>query len=77
MNTLIAETGIECIDLLKMDIEGAEREVFESGEWISRVGAIAIELHDHIKPGCRLAVEALTKGWKSWQRGEVTFFVRH
>jgi FkbM family methyltransferase len=76
MNTLIAEAGIESIDLLKMDIEGAEREVFESGEWMSKVRAVAIELHDHIKPGCRLAVQAFTKGWKSWQRGEIVFFVR-
>jgi FkbM family methyltransferase len=77
MSTLMAETGIETIDLLKMDIEGAEKEVFESAEWMNRVSAVAIELHDQIKPGCRLAVEARTKGWKAWQRGEIAFFVRY
>ena len=34
------------IDLLKCDIEGAERELFEDcGAWIGRVEAIVIELH--------------------------------
>ena len=35
------------IDILKMDIEGAEKEVFKHHEeWISHVGSIAIETHD-------------------------------
>jgi FkbM family methyltransferase len=41
------------IDLLKVDIEGAEKEVFESSEaWIHKVGAIVIEMHDCYKVGC-------------------------
>jgi FkbM family methyltransferase len=44
---------ISKIDLLKIDIEGAEKEVFENCvNWIEKVDGIAIELHDRIKPGC-------------------------
>jgi FkbM family methyltransferase len=75
MDTLMRETGIQSIDLLKMDIEGAEKEVFTACNWIKKVRIIAIELHDRIKPGCRSAVESAAIGFQSDQRGEVTFFV--
>ncbi len=41
------------IDLLKLDIEGAERPLFEEGdvEWLSDVGLIAIEIHEKKSPG--------------------------
>lgn len=39
--------GLDRISLLKMDIEGAEAIVFQGDvEWLARVDAIAIELHD-------------------------------
>lgn len=50
------------IDLLKIDIEGSEKEVFKNraSDWIDHVGMIAVELHDNIEPGCSLAMtEAL------------------
>jgi FkbM family methyltransferase len=48
--------NIEHVDILKMDIEGSEKEVFtESGSWIDHVGVIAVELHERIKGGCRRA----------------------
>jgi FkbM family methyltransferase len=76
METLMREMGISSIDLLKMDIEGAEREVFKDCAWIKHVGVIAIELHDRLKPGCRSAVETAAVGFRSDQRGDVTFFVK-
>lgn len=44
----------ETIDLLKMDIEGAERNVFDQGveEWLPKVKMIFLELHDNIHKGC-------------------------
>lgn len=41
------------IDLLKIDIEGAEQELFEYNydNWLSKTSAIAIELHDFLRPG--------------------------
>jgi FkbM family methyltransferase len=47
------------IDLLKLDVEGAERELFQhSGSWIDKVRMIAIELHDRYKPGSAKAMYA-------------------
>lgn len=41
------------IDLLKIDIEGAERELFENNyeSWLSKTNIITIELHDFLQPG--------------------------
>jgi FkbM family methyltransferase len=48
---------LQNIDVLKIDIEGAEKEVFESAdkEWLSKTKVILIELHDRLKPGCSTA----------------------
>jgi FkbM family methyltransferase len=50
--------GIEEIDFLKLDIEGAELDLFSSrtDEWIDRIGTIVIELHDRFRPGCARAL---------------------
>ena len=44
------EFKIDYIDILKIDIEGAEKELFSKNyeSWISNIGVIAIELHDNI-----------------------------
>jgi FkbM family methyltransferase len=46
---LIAEFPDRCIDLLKLDIEGAEREVLCSGAgaWLARVRRIVVETHSN------------------------------
>jgi FkbM family methyltransferase len=50
---IIREHGLDRIDLLKVDIEGAEKELFgEPGPWLDQVDAICIELHDWFKVGC-------------------------
>ena len=49
-----------CIDLLKLDIEGSEKELFEDPNchrWLSRTRMIFVELHDRMKPGCTAAME--------------------
>ena len=41
------------IDILKVDIEGSEKELFEySKEWIDSVRCVIIELHDRLADGC-------------------------
>ena len=46
MATLLAEHGIDRVDYLKMDIEGAEAAVLATGtSWIDRVAAINLECH--------------------------------
>lgn len=49
---LMHEAGAEIIDILKMDIEGAEYQVLgRSHEWIRRVRMMIVELHEYISPG--------------------------
>jgi FkbM family methyltransferase len=76
IQSLISAMNIDSIDLLKMDIEGAEQEVFESSDWLDRVRVLVIELHDRIRPGCSAAVKRRMKGFHQWERGEMTFFAR-
>jgi FkbM family methyltransferase len=76
MDTLMRETGIHSIDVLKVDIEGAEIEVFESCPWITNVRVIAIELHDRVRPGCSSVVKNAARDLHCDEQGEVTFFDR-
>lgn len=59
---LIDTLGCERLDLLKMDVEGAEREILHAApDWLDRVNVMVIELHDRLAPGCGMALsEALT-----------------
>ena len=50
---IIAESGFRKIDLLKVDIEGAEVELFKGDpSWLKDVGAIAIEFHEDSRRAC-------------------------
>jgi FkbM family methyltransferase len=58
LGSFMMMNGIEEIDLLKLDIEGAEYKVF-SGDysyWLSRTKIIIIELHDWQRAGCSAVV---------------------
>ena len=49
--------GKQKIDILKLDVEGAEKELFEHDPaWLANVGVLMIELHDRFKPGCSKAL---------------------
>jgi FkbM family methyltransferase len=76
METLMRELGISSIDLVKLDIEGAEQEVFENTRWLKGVGCLMIELHDKIRSGCTNAVEPAMAMYTRMQRGETTLYVR-
>ena len=57
INDLLALANSNSIDILKLDIEGAEKEVLSyNKDWLARVKVLAIEVHDYIKPGCREAL---------------------
>jgi FkbM family methyltransferase len=44
---LLDEADLDEVDIMKLDVEGGEREVVaDAGRWASRVAAIACELHD-------------------------------
>jgi FkbM family methyltransferase len=57
IDKILADSGFPKIDLLKIDIEGTEKEVFKENykKWIDKVDVMIIELHDRIVPGCGLA----------------------
>lgn len=80
MDTLIRRHGLDRIDILKVDIEGAEAEVFadRATGWLDRVGMVIVETHDRFKPGSRQAVtEALARDFDMLpKRGENLFFRR-
>lgn len=54
------------VDILKVDIEGSELELFSLGDlgWLDKVTTIAVELHDRFKPGCGDAFFAALQGRK-------------
>jgi FkbM family methyltransferase len=51
---IMKENSVEYLDLVKIDIEGAEKDVFESGYeyWLPRTRCLIIELHDRLQIGC-------------------------
>lgn len=72
---LIEEFELDRIDVLKMDIEGGEKEVFSASDlsWLDKVGMLAIELHDVLKPGCARAFYSALgdRPFKQRQSGEL------
>lgn len=57
MDEIIEKFQIKTIDVLKIDIEGSEKELF-SGDcetWLPKVRSIVIEIHDWFRPGCAAA----------------------
>lgn len=48
MKELMSELSTNRVDLLKMDIEGAEKDIFSSKnlEWINKVHNLIVEVHD-------------------------------
>lgn len=55
IETLMKKFQLPHIDILKMDIEGAEYSVFmhNPGSWLPAVKVLATELHEFIHPGVR------------------------
>ncbi len=72
LDTVRREHGIDRIDIMKIDIEGAEREVFDSSAtWIGMVDTIIAELHDRLKPGCERSFSDATGEFvQRWRQGE-------
>lgn len=46
------------LDMVKIDIEGAEKELFSnfSPRWASKIKTLIVETHDRVKPGCTKAL---------------------
>jgi FkbM family methyltransferase len=64
IQNIMNENGWHTIDILKMDIEGAESQVFKHNTetWLPKVKMVFLELHDNIDRQCSKAVfRAITK----------------
>jgi len=75
---IMQERSWDTIDILKLDIEGAEKNVFEKKfeQWLPRVKILVIEFHDRMVEGCSSTVlKALSNySFRSEIKGENTIF---
>ncbi len=78
LSSLVRERGLETIDILKLDIEGAEKEILgpDARSWLPRVRVVLVELHEEMVPGitehvCHLMREL---GFSHEHRGETEIF---
>lgn len=78
VDRIMADHGLERIDILKIDIEGAEREVFrDSSSWIGKVDALIVELHERMKSGCNRSFYNGSNGFDAeWTQGENVYLTR-
>jgi len=70
IDTLMLKYSIERIDVLKLDIETSEAELFASNyeHWLPKIKTIIIELHDWMKGNCsRTFFEAINRCFKKYQ----------
>lgn len=74
INQLCKDENIRVLDLVKMDIEGGEAEVFQNGEldWLDKTNIIALEIHDEFE--CRTDIERklVEHGFDIFHSGELT-----
>lgn len=54
IDDILKKSGCDQIDILKLDVESAEKEIFSKDydNWLPRVRVLIIEIHDWIKVGC-------------------------
>jgi FkbM family methyltransferase len=58
IDKILDDFQLDHIDILKIDIEGSEKEIFEKNfeRWLPKTNMIVIELHENIKQGCSKAL---------------------
>jgi len=80
LNSLLQQSGCDRIDILKLDIEGAEWELFSENfsAWLDKTDCIIIELHDRFKAGCSEKFYAAIDPaqWDRYVRGEKVIVIR-
>jgi FkbM family methyltransferase len=78
VDRIMSDHDLTKIDTLKIDIEGAEREVFsDTSSWIDKVNSLIIELHERMKVGCNRSFYCGSNGFdEEWQQGENVFLSR-
>ena len=74
IRSLMKDFGIDHINLLKINVEGSEKEIFEACDWQDQVDSIVIDLHDRFKPGCSEAVNRALQDFPQTKSGELTCY---
>lgn len=79
VNKIMDDYNLEKINILKIDIEGAEREVFkDSSSQIQKIDALIIEFHELLKPDCADSLYTAAVGFDGeWQKGESIYLTRN
>jgi FkbM family methyltransferase len=74
-------TGGKVIDILKLDIEGSEKEIFavNAERWLPGVRNLVVELHDRFLPGCQDELQKATApfSYTKSMRGECVLLQRN
>ena len=70
---------IDTVDIFKIDVEGAEKELFSANyeKWLEKTNVIIIELHDSFRDGCTEELNNATKSYKfsrKERKGHVILF---
>lgn len=77
LNTLINDLGIEQVDILKIDIEGAESHIFNDSQnvvkLLSKVRYLAVEVHDEFVPIHHVIKRLTQNGFNFEIHGETIF----
>ena len=70
---LLDRLGLERVDLLKIDVEGAEAALFAAGvaSWIDRVATLAVEIHG-VRAAAALAAALPAPRFEHTRAGEMT-----
>jgi len=78
IDKIMEEYRLASIDILKIDIQGAEKEVFrDTSSWIGKVRALIIELHEYNRPGCTRSFYNGSNGFDhEWHQGENIYLTR-
>jgi FkbM family methyltransferase len=69
IKSLMDKYAVEYIDVLKIDIESSEKQLFADHyqDWLPRVKTIVIELHDFLVDGCsKTFFEAINSTFKNY-----------
>lgn len=79
INDLIERIAQDFVDLIKIDIEGSEFDLFSNNPetWINKIKCLAVEIHERQRPGSvELIGRVMENNFVKSERGEYTVFTR-
>ena len=80
IQSILSKSKFDRIGILKLDIEGTEKEIFEENykEWIDKVDVLIIELHDRFKRGCGLNFYSVIDSYDfiQYSKGDNLVYIR-